>query len=384
MMKLALALLLAAVPGSLPKGFNHFYNLEYDAAIHEFERAVEENPEDPAAHNHLAQAVLYREMLRAGALESELVSRSNAFLRRENMQPPAAAVTLFDYHVSRSMELAQARLKTDPKDSEAMYALGVAHGLRANFNFLVRKAWMDSLRDATAARKLHNKVSALEPDNIDARLVEGVHDYVVGSLPWHYKILGFLGGFRGDREEGIRTLELVAQKGENNKYDAQVLLAAVYRREKQPDKALPLLKELIARFPRNYLFRLELALMHQDLGENDKAIAILDRVARLKRSRAAGFDALPVEKIHYYKANVYFWNDQLDEALNELRHVTAAAEDLDLNTGVMAWMRTGQILDLKGERAKAINAYKQAVALAPDSEPGKEAKEYIESRYRRS
>ena len=45
----------------------------------------------------------------------------------------------------------------------ALYTLGVAYGLRANYNFLVRKAWMDSLRDATTARKLHNRVTELIP-----------------------------------------------------------------------------------------------------------------------------------------------------------------------------------------------------------------------------
>ena len=39
----------------------------------------------------------------------------------------------------------------------------------------------------TAARKLHNRISALEPNNVDARLVQGLHDYIVGSLPWHWR-----------------------------------------------------------------------------------------------------------------------------------------------------------------------------------------------------
>src|SRR5688572_2957364 len=103
---------------------------------------------------------------------------------------------------------------------------------------------MAALRDAAAARKLHNRVFEPQPDVIDARLVQGVHDYIVGSLAWHLKVLGFVAGFRGDREAGIKTLHLVAQKGNLNKYDAQVLLAAIYRLERRPNDALPLLKPL--------------------------------------------------------------------------------------------------------------------------------------------
>ena len=83
-----------------------------------------------------------------------------------------------------------------------MYTLGVAHGLRANYNFMVRKAYMDSLKDVTAARKLHSKVVEMDPNYTDARLVEGVHDYVVGSLPFTYKMFGFLVGFHGDKDTG--------------------------------------------------------------------------------------------------------------------------------------------------------------------------------------
>ena len=84
---------------------------------------------------------------------------------------------------------------------------------------------------------------------VDARLIQGVHDYVVGSLPWHIKLVGFLAGFRGDKQEGIRTLEEVAARGDQNRVDAEVLLCAIYRRERLPRKAVPLLEASGAGFP---------------------------------------------------------------------------------------------------------------------------------------
>ena len=58
-----------------------------------------------------------------------------------------------------------------------------------------------------------------------------------------------------------------------NRYDAKVLLAAIYRREKKSEQALPLLNELIERFPRNFLFRLETVQMYSDLGQKEPALA---------------------------------------------------------------------------------------------------------------
>src|SRR6185437_11907620 len=66
-------------------GWQHFYNNEYDQALAAFEQEAREHPEDPAAYNHIAQAVLYREMFRSGALESQLVTGNNPFLRRAKM-----------------------------------------------------------------------------------------------------------------------------------------------------------------------------------------------------------------------------------------------------------------------------------------------------------
>ena len=39
-------------------GFEHFYNLDYDHAIQDFERVLEKHPDDPFAVNHLITGVL--------------------------------------------------------------------------------------------------------------------------------------------------------------------------------------------------------------------------------------------------------------------------------------------------------------------------------------
>jgi len=378
---LALVLPLAAQEGIVARGFEHFYNLEYDEAIADFSEAVARHPDLPSVHNHLAQAILYRAMFRAGALESELVTGNNPFLRRPKVEATPEEDQRFRRAVQKSMELCQARLKQNPRDTAALYALGVAHGWRANYNFLVRKAWRDALRDATSARKLHNKVSDLDPSAIDARLMQGVHDYVVGSLPLLWKMLGFLIGFRGDKEQGIRTLELVAQKGVVNREDARILLCAIYRREKRPQQAVPLLEELIRRFSRNYLLYLELAQMHSELGDKTKALAALRQLQTLKESGAPGFARLPWERLWYAEGNIQFWYNDLDAALENMKKATAGAEALDLNTGVLAWMRLGQLYDLKGQRASAQQAYRRAIAFAPASDAAAESRRYLNSPY---
>src|ERR1700674_4326146 len=125
-------------------GYDHFYNLEYDDAIAAFTAETEQHPDDPNALNHLAHAPLYRPMDRGGALESELVTGSNPFLRRQKVKTTPAEDQQFYDAIDKALDLAQSRLRENEDDPRALGSLGVSYALRANYNFLVRKAWVDA------------------------------------------------------------------------------------------------------------------------------------------------------------------------------------------------------------------------------------------------
>jgi len=364
-------------------GYDHFYNNEFDQALAIFETDLKDHPDDPQMYNHVAQGILYREMLRSGALESQLVSGNNPFLRRPKMEISEKDKQRFAFCFNQAIALSEAKLARRPDDLEALAAISVAHGLRSNYLFLVEKSWVESLKEATAARKANARIRELDPKDIDAKLVYGLNEYVVASLPFYMRALGFIGGFHGDRTDGIHQLELVATGGVRNRYDAQVLLAAIYRRERDPRKAIPLLKELASRFPRNYLFRLEQVQMFSDAGDKQSALAVLDDVENLRHSAAPGYANLSAEKLRYFRGNLLFWYNDLPAALADLQQVTQKASELDLNTAVLAWLRLGQVQDLQGHHSAAVPAYREAIKTAPKSEAAEEARGYMDNPYHR-
>ncbi len=367
-------------------GNEAFYNLDYDQAIAAYEKAVAASPENPAFHNLVAQSLLYREMFRDGALESELVSGNNSFLRRPKMEPPADVEKRFFAEIDRSMQISQARIAKNPRDTVALHTLSVAFALRANYGFLVRKSWRASLYDSSQARKYDNQVTDIDPGDYDARLLQGGYDYIVGNLSWSLRALGFIAGYHGDKQRGLRTIEEVAAKGNENRVDAQIVLCALYRREGQASRAIPLVSTLIVRYPRNYLLRFELAQMYGSTGDRKRAIGTLNEIARLKQENAPGYERVPWEKIYYETGNLQFWFDDLDGALANLKKVTGTPEqlkELDLNTGVLALMRQGQIYDLEKRHNLAIQAYREAVKFAPEAEAARESQHYINSPYSR-
>ena len=320
-------------------------------------------------------------MLRNGALESEMVTGTNSFLRREGLNPSPADQQKFSASIAKSIEICEARLKQNEKDKRALYALGVAHGLKGNYDFLVRKAWSDALSSASKARKYHDKAVEIDPEFVDAMLIPGLHQYVVGSLPRTVRFFGFFMGFRGDRAKGIEILKKVEIYGKQNRIEAQLFLATIYRRERRPAEAIPLLSTLGDRFPRNYILQFELVQMYADLGDKARAVAILDQIEQNRVKKVHGYERVERERVAYARGNLLFWYKDLDPALAAMKVATDGASKLSLATGVLAWMRLGQIYDLRNERKLAVAAYNKAIEFAPKSEVAKECKEYRSKPY---
>ena len=364
--------------------FQHFYNLEYHEALADFEQASAREPNDPDLYNHIAETLLFQEMFRNGALESELVSGNNSFLRRPKLNPSPETEEQFLSALAKAMSLCQTRLQKNPNDVAAHYALGISYGLRSNYYWLVKKSWRDSLKDATAARREHRRVMELDSSNVDARMIPGLHDYVAGSLPWAFRALAAILGVRGDKERGIRTVEEVAAKGSRNRTDAQILLCALYRRENRPRNAIPYIQELIHQFPRNYILRLELSQMYSVAGEKAPALAAVEELAGLKMRHAPGYDRLPWEKIWFQRGIIQFWYRDLDAALENLQKVAASTERVDLNTEAWARLRVGQIHDLQNRREQALECYKKTIEFAPQAEAAQEARKYLSTPYHRT
>ena len=383
---LALPRASAADPALNASAYDAFYNLDFDQALAAYDKAVKEQPGDPELHNHVAHTLLYRELFRNGALESEMVTGNNSFLRRPKMEPPADVERRFFSEIESSMRLCEAVLAKNPKDSRTMHTLAVAYALRANYGFLVRKTWIASLGDSSKARKYDNDVTALDPKNYDALFLQGVYDYIIGSLPFSWRMLGHISGFHGDRERGLRTIELVTRMGSENKVDAAMTLCGLYRREGNYQRAIPMVQRFVEEFPRNYLLRFELAQMYAAGGRRQEALDTVAGVERRKVENAPGYGRIPWEKIHYETGNLQFWFNDLDHALDHLKQVTATPQQLaeiDLNTGVLALMRQGQIYDLKGRHDLASIEYKRAIQFAPEAEAAKESQKYLGSPYRR-
>jgi tetratricopeptide (TPR) repeat protein len=266
---------LLPAPADVPvqsEAYNAFYSLDYDRALALFERETTRDPQNPEAWNHLAHCLLHRRLFLSGGMSSELVSSNDSLLKRPKLEMPPDEEKRFIEAVERSMALCRQRLKVRKDDPGALYALGVAHAHRAKYHLLVRKAHFDALRDGNRSRGHHNRLRQVDPAHPDALLIPGMHEYIASKLSPIVRFMAAMAGVSGNRDRAIGLLEESVRRGQKTGVEARLLLALTFHREKQPDRALPLMRDLSTAFPRNYLYRGEVVLLHAHAGERAAAV----------------------------------------------------------------------------------------------------------------
>src|SRR5215813_6313295 len=117
-------------------GFEHFYSLEYDQAIQEFQKALEARPDEPKAINHLLEAELFQELYRYNALDTRLYTKQR-FLTSKHVPIDAAKKKQLLDMMQRATSASDKRLKANPNDLEALYDRGVTEGLRSTYLTIV-------------------------------------------------------------------------------------------------------------------------------------------------------------------------------------------------------------------------------------------------------
>ena len=93
----------------------------------------------------------------------------------------------------------------------------------------------------------------------DAHLTLGMVEYVVGSMNAFFRLFVHFDQIEGSSPQGASHLKEVAAHGRHYPPLARILLSVIYLRERHPQAALPLLRELVRDYPENPLLRREAA-----------------------------------------------------------------------------------------------------------------------------
>lgn len=359
-------------------GLEHYYNLEYDQAVTDLQAAVQLNPDDAKALNHLLEAILFRELYNHGALDTSLYTQQSFLNSKQITLDPAVKQQIKDL-ADKALALSEKRLKSNPEDVEALYARGVTRGLHSTYLGLVEHAWFSALRNALASRSDHEEVLRLRPSFTDAKTVVGIHNYVVANLPLPVKMMAGIGGIRGDKKKGLEYLAEAARSGGESSADANVALALFLRREERYDEALEVVRKLVQGHPRNFLFALEEANLLKDSGKRPEAIAAYQKL--LEGCRQGKFASARMEMAEFSLADTLRAQGQLTDALQAYQ-AAGSTGSTDKEFRQKALVSAGEVSDLLTRREDALKQYRAAIALDSSSNEAEIARRYLSRPYR--
>jgi hypothetical protein len=246
----------------LDRGYRDMYNLDFAGAHAEFGGWMRTHPEDPLGAASDAAAYLFGEFDRLNIIDVQLFADDSRFNSRSKLTPDSAVRKAFEDRADQANRLADAALKLNPKDANALYAKTLVCGMRSDYALMIDKHDVEALSYSKQASELARETLAIDPTLYDAHLASGVENYMLSLKFAPLRWLLSLTGSGTDRAEGIRLLQLTATEGHYLAPFARMMLAVAALRDNRPQQAREILAALSKEFPRNSLYIRELNRIH--------------------------------------------------------------------------------------------------------------------------
>ncbi len=359
---------------------DRFYNLDFPGAVQQLEQFHARHPNDPQATTLLLNAVIFAELYRLDLLDTTFYA-NDGFLtgRHATEEDPRARDRIFAL-ADEAVREADGRVGQNPNDVDALFARGWARSLRCAYIAMVERSFSAGFRLATKARDDEVRVLQIDPDYVDAKLVVGVYEYVVGALPWPFKLLIGFTGVTGSKSKGLEMLYDDGNRGVVTSVEARTVIALFLRREGKYKEAVQVVRSLKAQYPRDYLFCLEEANLRKDAGEGMVAVDAYRQVladsarpnyfiqARLELTYFGLGDALRGQRHYAEAAQAYEQAAQASNAAPELK--------------IRSLLAAGECRDVNNERPRAQADYRAAIAAGPNTSRADTARKRLQSPYR--
>lgn len=373
-------------------GLDALYNIDYDRAQRDFKEIVQLYPNHPGGYQLLAARLWIKTLYESRRLQVSLYSSESFYANGDDKVDPKI-VTEFRNLTREAKRIAEAKLKQEPRNVEALDFLANTEGLKAAFEEAVERRHFAALRDGNDAVDHHREVLKIDPEYIDAQITIGLYEYVVGSLPLPVKILAGATGYRGSKKRGLALLEQVAKNGRWAQDDAKTVLIILYSREKRYADVIKFARELSAKYPRNYLLRLETAdalvsLARVKRKEKDlagavqaekEAFATFDEVLRDRNVRDAAARALDL--IHFKYGEALLIAGYHERAAKEFLAATRVDRG-EAGLITMAHLYAARSYDVAGKRDEALAQYKEVLARPNVYDAHDEAKRGLRQAYK--
>jgi Tfp pilus assembly protein PilF len=359
----AAALILVAYPGTAPaeaqptqaqpaqfrvylrQGIEKAFNLETQNATVLFRKAVEMDRENPLGYAFLAMTHMF--------------AYEMSFSPADREQEQESMLQDVDDAIARG----QKRIEKNSRNGQAYFAVTLAKIVKIRWA-IAQKAYFTIVQETAGIWDYLEKAKAEDPQNYDVYFSMGLLHYHLAHLPGAARFFTALFVTAADRTKGLQELGLAAQKGDLLRELAQAELVSVYANfEAQPGKALPIVRELKEKFPRNYNFAFALTNVYAELDRFPEAFAVAGEIEQGIRAGRPPFASQLLPRYHHLMGRILFNQGEYARAEEFFRKALADVSAYNARTRISALVRLGMIRDARGEREKAKEYYSQALAV---------------------
>lgn len=315
------------------EGLRLLYNFDIDRARQKFDEAIAVEPRHPRPHLSRALAPLWK----------SFASRTP--------EDYAEALRFMD----RTIEISEKYLEeVDDRDPDALMCLASGYGYRAYIH-VVNKSYLKGTWDAKRCYDHLTDVVSADPKFYDAYFGLGLYHFAVATVPRALRwIIGIL-GVEGDRDRGMKEIELAARKGTYNVADAKFFLAQFYPWYKGDfDASEKLVDELLRSYPGNTVFIYAKGFLKLRQNKITEAIPHFLRMKELGNRHFAIINKFAEFRL----GDCYFRLGEYPHALDAYRAF------LEMNNKgqfeAMASYQAGLASEMLGDREGALKLYRRA------------------------
>ena len=361
---------------AVQQAFAAFYVMDYDTALDRFNRIAAENPNDPLATDFLLDATIFKELNRLDLLDTTFYANDGFLTGKHTVLENPQARDRIRRLAAQAVDQANTQLAKDNKDVDALYARAWSRSLLATYTALVERSFTSALKLAIGAKNDDEATLKIDPDYVDANLVVGTYQYVVGALPLSFRLLIGIAGISGSKEKGMAMLQIAAAHGVRTSIEARTCMMLFLRREAKYGGAVSIAEGLANQYPHDYLFQLELANLEKDSGKAQQAIDRYGRV--LAQARQPGyFHNAHLELGYFGLGDTLRGQKSYVEAAGAYRSA-AYAPTTSPELKQRCLVAAGKSFDLMHDRTRATANYQEALnAGGADTVQGQEARKLL-------
>ncbi len=346
------------------RGLDLLYNMEFDRAEAIFDRLAARHPEHPVAP-FLQALVPWWQIL----MDLSDTSHDAAFFER------------MDEVIERSDRL----LRRDRDNLDAKFFKGAALGFRGRLQSN-RRSWLKAALDGKRAMSYVLDVADESEGNADFVFGQGIYDYYAAAVPERYSwSKPFVAMFpAGSKARGLAALHRTFRDGTYLRAEAAYFLLQIYYLfEHDYTKTRQFIGWLRQEYPDNAFFHAMEGRIYARFSDWDASERVFQTVMRRYGQRETGYNDAIAEQALYYLGRGQQMRQNHGQALALFYRLERIAEARPQQSAfeTLGRLRQGMSYDARGERAKALQSYRQVLRLDDFSGAHDSARRYIDHPY---